>query len=416
MNSQAPAALGPLASSQRILSLDALRGIALLGVLLMNVESFTGSLFDVGTGIAPAQAWPDRLADGFVYIFVQGKFWTLFALLFGMGFASMSERARAAGVDFLPLYLRRSVGLLAIGLIHALAIWSGDILVSYALAAFALLLLRNAPQGALWPIGALLNLMLVAMLLLSSLAIALVGQDAADLGDFAVDQALRAREIAAYAQGSYVQASALRWDYFVAATLPSYWMFVPMALGLFAIGAWFVRSGAIVAPARYPRFYAALRWGAGPLGLAITLIGLAVDSEPVLTGRTLSASDMFATTLQMLAAPLMSLAYLAWIVRALERGARWPLAFAPAGRMALTLYLMQSVIGTVVFYGYGLGLWGEASRVAQVLGACVLFGLQLAFARLWFARLRYGPMEWLWRWFTYARRPALRQPVLPALP
>ncbi|SFK81066.1 DUF418 domain-containing protein [Lysobacter sp. cf310] len=416
MNPPAPPVLGPLATSERILTLDALRGIALLGVLLMNVESFTGSLLDVGTGIAPDQPWRDRLADGFVYIFVQGKFWTLFALLFGMGFASMSERARAAGADFLPLYLRRSLGLLAVGLIHALLIWSGDILVCYALTAFALLILRNAPQGALWPIGGTLNLMLVAMLLLSSLAIALVGQEAADMGDFAVDQSLRAREIAAYAQGSYAQASAFRWHYFVETTLPSYWMFVPMALGLFAIGAWFVRSGAIVAPVRYRRFYAALRWGAGPLGLAITLVGLAVDAEPVLTGKTLGASDMFATTLQTLAAPLMSLGYLAWIVRALERGARWPLAFAPAGRMALTLYLMQSVLGTWVFYGYGLGLWGEVSRVSQVLGACVLFGLQLAFARGWFARFRYGPVEWLWRWFTYARRPALRRPVLPALP
>ena len=410
------ATLGPLPPGERIDALDALRGIALLGIALMNVESFTSSMLDAGTGIDPRQAGLDRLADGFVYIFVQGKFWTLFALLFGMGFASMSERARAAGADFAPVYLRRSCGLLAIGLAHSLLLWSGDILFCYALASFALLALRNAPQGALWPIGGLLHLTIVATLLMATAAIAVAGSAAEDVGNAAAENALRGAEIAAYAHGSYAEATALRWRYFFEQNLSTLWVFVPMALGMFAIGAWFVRSGAIVDPARYRRLYAGLRWGAGPLGLAITLGGLAIDSEPVLVGATLSATDMLSATMELAAAPLMSLAYLAWLVRSLQRGARWPRLFAPAGRMALTLYLMQSLAGTLVFYGYGLGLWGQVSRAPQVLGACGLFVLQAAFAQAWFAHFRYGPVEWLWRWFTYARRPALRRAAVPTSP
>ena len=401
------AALAPIASGERILTLDALRGLALLGILLMNVESFTASMLDAGSGIDPRQARWDWLADGFVYLFIQGKFWTLFALLFGMGFAAMSERARAAGADFLPLYLRRVVGLLAIGLVHALLIWSGDILVCYALAAFALLAFRSAPLGALWPIGGTLNLMIAAMLLLGTLATFVAGDLIAEVGSGAADRALRASEVAAYARGSYAEATAMRVRYFFGPGMAGLMVFVPMALGLFAIGAWFVRSGAIVEPQRYRRFYSVLLWAVGPLGLAITLAGLAIDSEPLLIDSGMGGTDMLGATLQTLGAPLMSLGYLAALVRVLQRGARWPLAFAPAGRMALTLYLMQSVAGTLLFYGYGLGLWGEVSRAPQVLGACVFFALQLAFARWWLARFRYGPMEWLWRWFTYARRPAL---------
>ncbi|RDZ29181.1 DUF418 domain-containing protein [Lysobacter silvisoli] len=398
-------AFSPLPAADRLHALDAVRGIALLGIWLMNVESFTTSMLDAGSGIDPGQGLADRLADGFVYLFVQGKFWTLFALLFGMGFAVMSQRAQAAGAAFGPIYLRRSLGLLAIGLLHAILLWSGDVLVCYALAAFGLLALRHAPLGALWPIGLLTHLSLVMMLLLASVAMAFAGSIMAAASDASADLSLRKDEIAAYAQGSYAQATMMRLRYFYEQTLATLIVFVPMAWGLFAVGSWFVRSGAIAEPESHPRLYRWLLWGAGPLGLAITLAGMAVDSEPILVGPGVRGSDLFAATLQMAGAPLMSLAYLAWIVGALQRGARWPLWFAPAGRMALTLYLMQSLIGTLVFYGYGLGWWGQVPRAVQVLGVCVLFALQLAFARLWFLRFRYGPVEWLWRWFTYARRP-----------
>jgi uncharacterized protein len=118
---------------------------------------------------------------------------------------------------------------------------------------------------------------------------------------------------------------------------------------------------------------------------------------------------MLASSLHMGGAPLMSLAYIAIVVRALEHGADWLRGLAPAGRMALTNYIAQSVIGTLLFYGYGLGLWGQVGRASQVLGVLVVFALQLAVSHWWLQRFRYGPLEWLWRAFTYAQWPAMRR-------
>ena len=105
----------------------------------------------------------------------------------------------------------------------------------------------------------------------------------------------------------------------------------------------------------------------------------------------------------------MALAYISIVVLAMQRGVAWLRALAPAGRMALTNYLAQSVIGTLVFYSYGLGYWGEVSRAWQVVGVLVVFAAQMAFSGWWLARFRYGPLEWVWRAFTYWQLPPLRR-------
>jgi len=125
---------------------------------------------------------------------------------------------------------------------------------------------------------------------------------------------------------------------------------------------------------------------------------------------------MMAMTLHMAGSPLMALAFVGIVVLALQRGAAWLRAVAPAGRMALTNYLAQSVIGTLLFYGYGLGLWGGVSRAWQVLGVVVVFALQVALSRWWLSRFRYGPMEWLWRAFTYLQWPPMRHASGPVPP
>ncbi len=145
----------PIAPDERIATLDVLRGLALLGILLMNMEAFVGPMDLSTTGIDPHWRGVDRWADAFVYLFVQGKFFTLFSLLFGAGFAVMAQRAEVAGRDFNRFYLRRSLGLLGIGLAHALLLWSGDILVAYALLSFLLLAFREAPRGWLPAMGVL---------------------------------------------------------------------------------------------------------------------------------------------------------------------------------------------------------------------------------------------------------------------
>ena len=127
-------------------TLDVVRGFALLGIFLMNIEGMVGPVAASGTGLDPSLAGIDRWADAAIYLLVQGKFYTLFSLLFGMGFAVMSQRAERAGRSFASLYWRRSLALLGIGVVHALLIWSGDILVTYALLSLFLLAFREVPQ------------------------------------------------------------------------------------------------------------------------------------------------------------------------------------------------------------------------------------------------------------------------------
>ncbi|HEX5756791.1 MAG TPA: hypothetical protein VFY12_10625, partial [Arenimonas sp.] len=157
-------ALAPVSAGERIEAMDVLRGFALLGILLMNIESFVGPFSAALTGLDPGLQGADRWADALIYVLVQGKFWTLFSLLFGMGFAVMMQRAELAGRPFAGLYLRRTLVLLAIGAAHALLLWPGDILTFYALTALLLLLcFRHTPTSRLpkWGVGLYLAPMLL---------------------------------------------------------------------------------------------------------------------------------------------------------------------------------------------------------------------------------------------------------------
>lgn len=400
-----PVALTPTSAAERLRALDVLRGFALLGIALMNVEFFTRPMSDAGAGIEAGLLLVDWLADAFAYVFVQGKFWTLFSLLFGMGFAVMATRAEGSERAFVPLYLRRSLALMLIGFLHGWLVWSGDVLFAYSLGALALLALRQLPLTATWMLGALLYMGVAGLLVLGGAVTALGIEDPG--ADKATD-ALRSAEIAAYSVGSYAQACAVRLRFFVS-QLGGYIALLPMVLGMFLIGTWLVRSGAIRDPDSHPLLYRRLLWIGGPIGLLLVGASLALSTDPVHPGTPLRAVDMFSMALHLLGSPLLALAYLSVIVRALQRGPGLLDLFAPAGRMALTNYLMQSVIGTLLFYGYGLGLWGEVGRAAQLLGVCVVVAAQVALSHAWLARYRFGPAEWLWRAVTYLQWPRMRR-------
>ncbi len=405
--------IAPLAGEGRLQALDVLRGFALLGIFLMNVEYFGRPLVDMGAGVDPDQAPLDYALSWLVYVFVQGKFWILFSLLFGMGFAMMDERATRAGIDFRTLYLRRSAALLAIGLAHAVLVWAGDILVSYAIGAFLLLFFRDASPRTQGRWGAALygapavGLVGLAALLLALEAGGLSTADPDAAAEQARQAARRAAEVAAYAHGSWWDATVVRARYLV-----THWTetlaFLAFALGMFLLGAWLLRSGAIAQPSAHARLYGLLRRVALPAGLALALASTAVSVE--LDWERDGTRSMMAMALMLVASPLMSLGYLAFVVGALQtsRGSRVLGALAPAGRMALTNYLLQSVIGTLAFYGYGLGLWGQVPRRWQLLGVLVVFAAQVVASRWWLSRFRFGPMEWLWRACTYGRFPPMR--------
>ena len=402
----------PVATHERIAAMDVLRGFALLGILLMNIEGMVGPLLVAQMGVDPSLAGIDRFADVAVYLLVQGKFYPLFSLLFGMGFAVMLARAEAAQRPFFMVYLCRVLALLAIGLAHALLVWSGDILVTYALVAFVMLLFfRRTPAPSLVAWGVLLVLFAEFLMLLLG-AIGVLASASPEYQAMLEDQhagvaaAIEAQRAAM--AGSWHEAIPQR----IADVRENLWgllLWGWQILGLFLLGAAFVRSGAIREPERFPRLYRRLRGWALLAGLGMVLVSYRI--EPSFDMVSLDLRSAFALSLFNLGGSLMALAGLAWIVRALQGG---PLAsplrrLAPAGRMALSNYLMQSLVCTWIFSGYGLGLQEQLPRAWQIPFVLAFFALQVLASQAWLAHFRMGPMEWLWRAATYLRLPPMRR-------
>lgn len=474
----------PIAASDRIHVLDVIRGFALLGIFMMNVEFFNRPLADLDAGLPAGIAGIDHWAGWFVHVFVRGKFWTMFSLLFGMGFAVMLGRAEQAGRAFLGPYVRRTLALAVFGALHFVFLWAGDILFSYAMGAVVLMVvfytrpkvllliagvclgvaalfaaLAGAVAGAppwqpfagiavpllilcavaaalrRWPLTGLRNaglaLYLVPFLAMTLGGLAMsrqppeaerdrVAQVAANTPakQDALARQLKERsdgrrkhdqqlvdETRVMRSGTYAEAVVLRAGDFVR-HLGINVGFSIIVLGMFLLGAWFIRSGVMSQPERHLPLFRKLAWIGLPVG-----IGLSLVSAGIATTHVRNVNDgifQLSQGLAMLGNLPACLGYVGFIVLLWHGGARMLLApLAPTGRMALTNYLSQSVIGTLFFYGYGFGHWG-LGRAWQLVFVLVVFGLQMVFSHWWLARFRFGPMEWLWRWATYGQRPAMR--------
>jgi len=404
-----PNPLAPIAAGERIEALDVLRGFALIGILLMNMEAFAGPMVRALTGLDPTLTGVNRLTDGLIYFFVQGKFFTLFSLLFGMGFAMMVMRAEAAGRPFARLYWRRSLALLGIGLVHALLIWSGDVLVIYALLSIPLLAFRELSARWLAWLGLAVYLAAPAMLLgIGLMSLWVPGWDALMAQGAEHSVALEQAQEQTYASGTYAMAVAQRVRDF-GFMLSGLMVFGAMVFGMFLIGAAFMRSGAIQNPQLHVRLYQQLRWSVLALGLLAMLASFVI--QPTVSPATFDFHTGLAQALATMAGLLMCLGYLAWVMRGLEvpRAAHYLNWLAPAGRMALTNYLVQSIVCTLVFYGYGLGFFEHLPRFWQVPFALGLFAVQVLYSQWWLQRFRFGPAEWLWRSITYWQLQPMRR-------
>jgi len=410
----------PRAPEQRLHMLDALRGFALLGILLMNIEFFTRPLQDFMAGLGNEDG--DAGAAGwFVFVFVQGKFWVLFSLLFGMGFALMQQRLEADGRPFTRLYLRRTLALAAFGLVHILVLWPGDILLCYAITALPLVLFLHVHGKGLLITGLSLYFLMAGLWTVLGWGMGYMPEDAAaGLAEQMRTEAIAGVEAArVYSQGSFVEITAQRASDYFEIMLSQVLMFqVPMALGVFLLGAWLLRSGRIQQASEFRRFW----WLCLLLGAAVGAwfiqrslsIGARFDPIHEMPAALQAAGVMLFGNLP------LSIAYLAAFVLLFQNrtGAAVLGLLAPAGRMALTHYLLQSLVLSLLFFGYGLGRFGQVDRWQQVQIALALFAVQAALSPLWLRHFRFGPMEWLWRGLTYGRLPRLGttgKPEGPAL-
>jgi uncharacterized protein len=406
----APPRLAPQA--ERIPVVDSIRGFALLGVLLMNIQFFfRGPSEAYAFSPHPFPGAADVAADWILALFFEGKSVSLFSFLFGVGLAIQLERADATGVGFRRYAFRRLSVLLLFGAIHIALLWMGDILHVYAVLGFAMLLfLRRRPRTLLIWAGVLL--LLPWLVTSAAILVGVLLPTPARPFNPARAMAMLAESLRAYGAGTWVEAARFRLRDYVHHTSPGMLArFLPYAFGLFLLGLWTWKRGILRAPqASLPflrRFFAV----AFPSGLALTL-AYTIASE---AHRRSPLGNWLGITEQMIGTPLLALSYGAGLLILSQRDAWRPILapLAPVGRMALTNYLMHSVVMTWLYNGYGLGLYGKVGPALAALLGAALFALQIPLSGWWLSRHRFGPVEWLWRTLTYGEIQPMRIRALP---
>ncbi len=442
--------MSPTTGAQRILALDCVRGFAILGIFCVNIALMARPLVEMfwfrppdGTPVIDIAAW------ALVRVFCEGKFYPLFSILFGMGFALLIDRAHARGARVVPLYLRRIVVLAFFGIAHIVLLWYGDILLLYSVCALALLFAWRASVRTLLVLA---GVFMAVSLATASIGVALMpppehdqptvqpapdavrpappglvaGDDAdpADMphdidpdkppadqfieilesGDdpFMHEDAWRELEIRANREGPFDQALAFRlvhYAMFAAFAMP--FGFAPNVLSMFFLGAALMRARVLSNRTLLMRLVA-LGMGVGLPAAVVIAIAQANASEQV-------ASWLAVATFAV--APLVSLLYLAAVTLACSTPlARFVRLLAPVGQMALTNYLLQSLIMAFVMQHWGLARFADFSR-AQLLGlVIVIYAGQIVFSNLWMRVFRFGPAEWLWRTLTYLRLQPIARP------
>jgi len=397
--------VSPISLSERILFIDILRGMALFGILAANMRAFFAPLDIYGNigALYPGRA--DVLAQAFIDVFIQGKFISIFSFLFGLGFAIQMSRAEARGVRFLGFYPRRLLALALFGLIHGVLIWGGDILLTYAFSGAILLLFRKRPQKTLlWWAGSLFALPIIAGTIILILRFTRFRQPWMDPKP--PDMQKLHDVIGIYAHGTVRQILAqnwVEWNQELPLTL-----FAIYAVALFLLGMWVWRAGIVQRLDEYrPVLKSVCAWCIA-LGLILNIFIAIVKA--VVPPTSFSLWGWCAGILSLSASHILSAGYISGLALIFlhQDWRRVLLPFAAVGRMALTDYLMQSVLCTLFFYHYTTGLYGRIGPAIGLVPTFVLYGAQVVFSNWWLKRYRFGPMEWLWRGLTYGKFPSMR--------
>jgi uncharacterized protein len=416
----------PIDSTERLALLDVLRGFALCGVFVSNAYMwFSGRTFIPRAQLEAAMesaSLLDKIAAYGTGILVFGKFITLFAFLFGLGFSVQMSRAEARGATIAPLYMRRLVVMFLIGAVHLLGLWYGDILTTYALMGFALLLFRNRTDKTLlfWAVPLILVVPLAVDVLMKALPMLTGGtaEGAKAAMEAAMEESTqrRARTLESFTSGTYLDVVRANAHYYFNDFMKPLLAVTFGLLGRFLLGLVAGRRRLFHdAPQHLPFFRKLLGW---------SLLFAVLGSGSVLWVRHLMQQKLLDPQAPwlMVMMPVRQLnevglaaVYVSGIVLLFQRPAwqRLLLVLAPVGRMALTNYLSQTVISLLFFYGFGLGFIGKLGPAALTGLPLAIFCVQVAFSHWWLARFRFGPAEWVWRSLTYGKAQPMRLPEAP---
>ena len=394
--------IAPIQAKERFVILDALRGFALLGICLANFPEFSLYTFQPAevTAAMPSAAI-DRVVRFVQYLFIDGKFYTIFSILFGIGFSIIIANAERKGANGFKIFYRRMSVLALIGFLHLMLLWSGDILLLYAIAGMLLPLFRRLSDRMLLSVSALFIFVPVliewstgmAQISLSAWASDLQWHYCAKYGITEENFGVWLRDARSYAgvfqfliQGAFER----MWEFLEGHRLLK-------VMGLFLLGFYIGRN----------RIYAGLachRKEIGRTGTISLLVGLplsVVYAWDSVSGHPFG--DTVASLLYAVSIVPMGISYMAgmaWLFMKYETSGMWRYIAAP-GRMALTNYIGQSLIGILLFYGIGFG-WGASVGLGTTeLIACGVFVVELLCSLAWLRYFRYGPLEWIWRMLTY---------------
>ncbi|MFJ2176812.1 DUF418 domain-containing protein [Streptomyces sp. NPDC101062] len=393
------------APTARLADVDALRGFALLGILMVNIPFFASGYTLLDMPDPARTAWHDHLASGVVQFLFESKFYLLFSFLFGYSFTLQLNSAAARGLSFRPRFLRRIGGLFLIGVANAVLLFYGDILVTYALLGLVLFLVRGiSPRRALWVAGIITGVIALIFLAVAVLVAVIDGASASPTAAERATMLADGRTATEAMRGGLGSVVGERLDSLTTA-LPLILFFQgPLAFSAFLVGLAAGKRRALdhtaaPDPAAYRRKLRLIQLVGFPVGLAGSLAYTVAGPE-----------NLFAPAAHLVTAPFLTAAYVATLLRVFRtaRGARLAEVLARPGRMALTNYLSQSLLCGLIFTGVGLGLIGRMPYAAVIAVAVGIFAVQLAWSAWWMRRFRIGPVEWLLRAATHLERPALR--------
>ncbi|HYW16856.1 MAG TPA: DUF418 domain-containing protein [Allosphingosinicella sp.] len=412
------AATGP---SPRIVTLDILRGVAVMGILAMNIVGFAMPFQAYLNPVALGPVGdPDLVSWAVSFVFVDGKMRALFSFLFGAGMLLVIEQAEAKGEPADIIHYRRMIWLLFFGLAHLYLIWFGDILVGYALIGMIAFLFRDLPQRALigWAAGLLIVQLLIdggSAVEAAKLrqAVAIPGATPATVAEWqdlqrmfgAMGPEAKAKELALY-RGGYEGILADRMRDQALGPIKGLASFGWEILAYFLLGMAALRSGFLTggwSPERYRRI-ALIGFALGIPAYALLAWLLVRDdfSVPAILAWSMAATVPLR--------PLMVVATAALIILATRGGGALVDRIAAAGRAAFTNYLGTSLVMTTLFYGYGAGLFGTLGRAHLWLIVLAMWALMLLWSKPWLDRFLYGPLEWLWRSLARGEAQPMRKP------
>jgi len=394
----------PVKSGERIQALDFLRGFALLGILIMNIQLFTmpmaaylnPTVFGDFSGINKG-VWI------FGHLFADEKFMTIFSILFGAGILLMTQRAVERTGKSAGLHYRRTFWLLLIGLIHAHLIWSGDILVSYAIAALEVYLFRNAKPVTLLIVGILIIAVHTLIYLFMGTTMEYWPPESLEMAkqswipsEGVIQEQIEAVTGTLSKQVAFNSAEATFLETFVLFMI-LFWR----ATGLMLVGMAFYKLGILTANKTKAFYTKGLIIGC-TLGLLITGYGMYTNMQ---AGFSFEYSMYLGSQWNYWGSLFMSFGYICAIMLIAKLNTIPWLRnrLAAVGQMALTNYLMHSILCVWIFWGIGLSLFGQFERWQQLLVVIGIWILQIMWSRPWLNKFRFGPLEWLWRSLTYMK-------------